>query len=100
MWQVIWEFRVASENREAFERAYGPEGDWAKLFARSSDFRGTTLLRDPAVAGRYLTIDSWTSAEAFEQFQEHHAEEYKALDRKCEELTEYEMKIGRFDSIP
>lgn len=99
MWQIVWEFRVATENREEFERAYGSDGDWAKLFRRSDQYLGATLLRDPAVAGRYLTVDSWTDEEAFEDFKHQFAAEYKALDLRCEELTEYEMKIGGFDRV-
>lgn len=98
MLQIIWEYRVSPENRETFETFYGAEGDWAQLFRRSAEFRGTTLWRDPAVTGRYLTIDSWTEAAAFEQFMEAYGTEYKALDAQCEELTAYEMKIGAFES--
>ena len=97
MWQIIWEFRVSAEHREEFERYYGAEGDWAKLFARSHEFLGTILLRDPAIEGRYLTLDRWTNAGAFAQFQNTFEAEYKELDQRCEALTEYEMKIGAFE---
>jgi quinol monooxygenase YgiN len=99
MWKIIWEFRVTPEHREEFERLYDAEGDWAKLFARSTDFHGTTLLRDPAIPGRYLTIDMWSSTEAFDRFKNSFAAEYKALDNSCESLTEYELKIGSFEAI-
>jgi heme-degrading monooxygenase HmoA len=99
MWQIVWEFRVATESREEFERIYGSEGEWAKLFRRSEHFRGTALLRDPVVAGRYLTIDAWSNAEAFDRFKTEFAADYKALDARCEPLTEYEMKIGGFYSL-
>ncbi len=99
MWQIIWEFRVAEEHRSEFERCYAAEGDWSQLFARSPEFLGTTLLRDPAVPGRYLTLDRWTEAAAFERFQEQYAVEYKALDQHCEFLTEYELKIGAFEPV-
>ena len=99
MWQVLWEFRVAAEHCEEFERLYGAEGDWAQLFARSAEFRGTTLVRDPAVVGRYVTIDTWNDAESFHRFTESFAAEYKALDLRCEEFTAYEIKIGAFESL-
>jgi hypothetical protein len=99
MRQIIWEFRVAVEHRQAFEAFYGSEGEWALLFGRSTEFSGTVLLQDPAVAGRYLTIDSWTEASAFDRFMEAYASEYKALDAQCEELTEYEMKVGAFETL-
>lgn len=99
MWRILWEFRVAPENHALFEQLYGPKGDWAQLFGRSAEFRGTTLLRDPAVSGRYVTIDTWSNAEGFNRFTEDFAAEYKALDLRYEELTEYEMKIGAFESL-
>jgi quinol monooxygenase YgiN len=99
MWQIIWEFRVAPEHREEFEKIYASQGDWAKLFARSAEFRGTTLLRDPVIAGRYLTIDLWSDATALERFKEAFGAEYKVLDAHCEELTEYEIKIGAFGVV-
>ena len=99
MYHALWEFRVAEEHRPAFERLYGPAGDWAKLFARSPDFLGATLLRDRALPGRYLTLDRWKDAGAFDQFLESHAADYKELDSRCEALTDYEMKIGVFESL-
>jgi hypothetical protein len=99
MLQIIWEYRVSQEYWESFEKFYGAEGDWAQLFGRSAEFRGTTLLRDRAVAGRYLTIDSWSEAAAFERFMERYGTEYKMLDVQCEEWTAYEMKVGAFESL-
>jgi hypothetical protein len=99
MFQIVWEFRVAPDHQPEFEKIYGPQGDWTHLFARSPEFRGTQLLRDPAVPGRYLTIDSWQTPAAFDQFKEHFAADYKSLDERCDSLTEYEMKIGSFLNI-
>lgn len=95
----MWEFRVAEEKREEFERAYRANGDWAQLFARAKGFSGTTLLRDPAIAGRYVTLDVWESVEAFDKFKREFADKYKELDLHCEDLTEYEMKIGAFETL-
>ena len=83
MFEIVWEFRVAADKQSEFEEIYAPQGAWAKLFARSPEFRGTHLLRDPAVPGRYLTIDTWSSAAAFEQFKETHSADYKSLDQRC-----------------
>ncbi len=99
MWMILWEFRVAPANYTEFERFYGKDGEWAQLFRQSAEFRGTRLLRDPAVAGRYLTVDSWSEAAAFDRFKEAFSAEYKALDVRCEAFTEYEMKIGAFEDL-
>lgn len=99
MFTTIWEFRVAPEQRAAFESCYGPQGDWAQLFARSAQFRGTILLRDPSVPGRYMTIDNWEDEDGFARFQERFAAEYKSLDARSERLTEYEVRIGHFEAV-
>jgi heme-degrading monooxygenase HmoA len=94
---VIWEFQVNPEAKLAFEQAYGPAGDWARLFSRSPDFRGTELLRDIDRPGRYLTFDHWTSRQALRQFKQAHQADYDALDRQCEALTRNESLLGEFE---
>ncbi|SRR5689334_10578562 len=96
---IVWEFEPKAGKEPEFLRAYGPGGDWAWLFARSPEYRGIELLR-PHQSGerRYLTIDHWTSAGAYDAFRERWHEEYEALDKRCEGLTERETLIGRFDS--
>ena len=96
---VIWEFQVKPEAKLAFEQAYGPEGDWARLFSQSSDYRGTQLLRDSNRSGRYLTLDRWTSREAFHQFKQAHQADYDAFDQRCEAMTDNESLIGEFESL-
>jgi hypothetical protein len=99
MLQIIWEYRVSQEYWESFEKFYGAEGDWAQLFGRSAEFRGTTLLRDRAVAGRYLTIDSWSERPRSSDSWKGMVRKYKMLDVQCEEWTAYEMKVGTFESL-
>lgn len=106
MYVIVWQFQVAGEHEEAFENAYGPRGDWARLFERSSDFQGTELLRaaleeqdedDMARSGRdYLTIDRWTSRDAYVAFNERYAREYQQLDNRFLELCEVEVCLGKF----
>ncbi len=96
---VIWEFQVNTEAKLPFEQAYGPAGDWVRLFSRSSDYRGTQLLRDIDWPGRYLTFDHWTSREALRQFKQTHQADYDALDKQCEALTDNESLLGEFESL-
>lgn len=95
---IVWEFQVKAGREAEFEWRYGPEGDWAQLFRRSPAYRGTDLLRDTADANRYLTLDRWESAAAFEGFKQMNAEQYAAIDREGEALTESERCLGRFDT--
>jgi 8-oxo-dGTP pyrophosphatase MutT (NUDIX family)/quinol monooxygenase YgiN len=97
---IVWEFRVRAGREAEFESAYGPDGDWARLFRRDPAYHGTDLLRDGAVERRYVTIDRWASRAANDAFRERWRAEYEALDRRCEALTEHEAALGRYDSVP
>jgi heme-degrading monooxygenase HmoA len=96
MFVVVWQFEIAEEKVAAFEAAYGPEGAWAQLFRTSPDYRGTELLRDAYIPDSYLTIDRWTSEEAFRAFRKDHDAGYEALDRTCDALTSRETRIGAY----
>jgi heme-degrading monooxygenase HmoA len=94
---IIWQYDVRPEQRERFERIYGPAGDWATLFSSDPMYYGTFLEHDANVPQRYATIDLWASAAAFAAFKERHAAAYAALDGECENLTLSERRIGGFD---
>jgi heme-degrading monooxygenase HmoA len=96
MFVIIWQFEIAEEKVAAFESAYLPQGAWAQLFGASADYLGTELLRDAYIPGAYLTIDRWTSEEAFRAFRKEHDAEYEALDRACDPLTSSEARIGAY----
>lgn len=96
MFVVVWQFEVTEEKIAAFEAAYGAEGAWAQLFRSSPDYRGTELLRDAYIPGGYLTIDRWTSEEAFRAFRRDHDADYEAVDRSCDALTSRETRIGAY----
>ncbi|MBZ5655926.1 MAG: hypothetical protein LAO56_11710 [Acidobacteriia bacterium] len=97
---AIWEFEINPKSRAQFEEIYGPDGAWARLFRQSPDYRGTKLIRDLTHPGRYLTLDSWLSREAFHTFKQVHAAEYAMLDKQCESLTEHEEMVGEFEEAP
>ena len=100
MYIIIWVF-LAKPGREAeFEQAYGPAGMWTSLFTRAQGYLGTELLQDPTRPGRYLTIDRWASAAAYEAFRKQHADAYAAVDQVCEDLTEKEDAWGTWLPLP
>lgn len=92
---LVWRFEVREAERGAFEQAYGPEGAWARLFARSDGFCGTELFR--AEDGSYLTLDVWRTRSDFEAFLAAHRADYEALDRETEALTRCEHRIGDYE---
>ena len=98
----IWRYRVRQSDRERFEAIYRPDGDWARLFDRSASYLGTELLRgedDADGAASYVTIDRWRSGSDWLRFRDEHDEDYRALDRSCEALTDEELEIGDFTQL-
>ena len=85
-------------SAKAFETAYGPEGDWVKLFRKAPGYGGTELLMDVDTTGRYLTIDRWRSREDFWKFREAFRAEYLSLDERFAALTKRETLNGDFQS--
>ena len=98
MFVRTWRYRVDRGIREAFERAYGPDGDWARLFAKGSGFLGTELLgavdRGSGDALAYVTIDRWRDRSDWDAFLADHGEDYRALDERLEHLTLSEEDLG------
>ena len=92
-------FRYEARDPEEFERAFGSNGEWAQFFRQGAGFIGTELLRDLEEPERYLVIDRWESAEAYNAFLEQHREEY--LRRADETRLHYvqELRFGTFENV-
>ena len=99
MIRILWSFRVSAGHEQEFERAYGSGGDWARLFGQAQGYRGTRLLRALAGSGRYLTEDSWESAQDFDRFTAGNRVGYDQLDARCQSLTTDEALIGIFEEL-
>jgi len=93
---VVWEFRVNPRKRRGFERAYGPDGEWATFFRKGKGFLGTELIRDAHDATRYLTLDFWKSRKHYERFKSQNREMYQLIDQRCEAFTTKESEVGQF----
>jgi hypothetical protein len=83
-----------------FGQVYGPKGDWVRLFRQDESYIRTELVRESKGKRTYLTLDYWTSEEAYDAFRARHLDAYRVLDQKCEGLTESEREIGRFVRVP
>ena len=94
MFVTLWEFEVKSGSEELFERTYGADDGWARLFGRDARYRGTRLLRDVGATRVYVTMDSWESRAAYEEFRGKFAAEYEELDRECEGMKQAEKQLG------
>lgn len=92
-------FRYEVREPEAFERAYGPDGEWSQFFRQGQGYIGTELLHDVEEPDRYLVIDRWESADAYNAFLSAHNEEY--LRRADESRFHYvqELRFGTFENV-
>jgi heme-degrading monooxygenase HmoA len=90
-----YEVREAAE----FERVYGPAGDWAQFFGSARGYIGTELLRDVENPSRYLVIDRWESAEAYNTFATEQREEYMRRVDDTRFLYDQELRLGTFENV-
>jgi heme-degrading monooxygenase HmoA len=82
-----------------FERVYGPEGDWARFFRQGRGYVGTELLRDVEAQGRYLVIDRWESADAYNAFVAERRDEYTERVDATRFHYDSELRFGTFESV-
>ncbi|MBU2493977.1 MAG: antibiotic biosynthesis monooxygenase [Bacteroidetes bacterium] len=98
-YMYMWEFHVKESMTSAFEEAYGPNGEWVRLFRKDKNYIRTELHKDINNKGRYVTLDYWTSQEACINFREKYKKEFAEVDEKCELLTLKEISLGSFTII-
>jgi len=92
-------FSYEVRDPAAFEAAYGPEGEWARFFADARGYIGTELLRDVETPGRYLVVDRWDSADAYNAFADDHREEYMRRVDESAFLYDQELRFGTFENV-
>jgi heme-degrading monooxygenase HmoA len=99
MFVALWEYEVKPGDEERFEKAYGPDGDWVRLFRSDTHYYETRLVRDSLRRDVYLTMDFWETRQAYEEFMAGHRPDYEAIDARGEELTVTERRIGWFEMV-
>ncbi len=92
-------FSYEVRDAEAFERVYGADGEWAEFFKQGTGYIGTELLRDVEAPGRYLVIDRWESADAYNAFVADQSEEYMRRVDDTRFLYEQELRFGTFENV-
>jgi heme-degrading monooxygenase HmoA len=92
-------FSYEAREPAEFERVYGPEGEWAEFFRRGTGYVGTELLREPESPGRYLVLDRWESAEAYNAFVEENRAEYMERVDDTRLYYEQELRLGTFENV-
>jgi len=91
-------FSYEVHDAPEFERVYGNDGDWAQFFRQGRGFIGTELLRDVEAPGRYLVIDRWESAGAYNAFVAEHREDYMERVDATRFHYDSELRFGTFES--
>jgi heme-degrading monooxygenase HmoA len=92
-------FSYEVRDPEAFEQAFGADGDWAQFFRLGAGYIGTELLRDVEIPSRYLIIDRWESAEAYNTFATERREEYMSRVDDTRFLYDQELRFGTFQNV-
>jgi heme-degrading monooxygenase HmoA len=92
-------FRYDVRDPEAFEEVYGPNGEWARFFRQGQGFIGTELLRDVEEEDRYIVIDRWESADAYNAFLGAHQEEYLTRGDDSRLYYMQELRLGTFENV-
>jgi hypothetical protein len=87
MFGRVWEYDVPAHQVDAFVAAYGPDGDWSRLFATAAGYAGTRLYRDTAVDTRFVTVDRWVDEASWLRFLADTRAEYEALDARLAVLA-------------
>ncbi len=94
MYIIFWQYKVRADCVSEFEVEYRAEGTWGDFFRKGKGYRRTALFRDSGDPAHFLTIDYWDSEEDFRRFESAHLAEYRTLDRRFEQLTEKETRLG------
>jgi hypothetical protein len=90
----VWRYDVPADLREEFEREYGPDGSWARLFTASPGFVATSLYVEVGSPTHYLTVDRFATHDAWLQFRAQHQEAYEDLGRRLRHLTTAQEELS------
>ncbi len=93
MYLRIWTYEVVPAAADRFVRAYGPDGDWARLFARADGYAGTKLFRSEGSGIRFLTVDRWRDEASWKAFRARWSSAYEALDVALASLTSAQVPL-------
>ena len=99
MYIITWEYHINPDHRAKFEETYAPDGLWAVLFKKGAGYLGTELIQSIEFPDQYVTIDRWTSSEAYDAFLSQWKAEYDRLDAQCDDLTTLERRLGTYQHV-
>jgi heme-degrading monooxygenase HmoA len=94
---LVFSYQV--HDAAEFERVYGTDGEWAEFFRQGRGYIGTELLRDVEAPGRYLVIDRWESADAYNAFVAERQAEYMERVDATRFRYDSELRFGTFETL-
>jgi heme-degrading monooxygenase HmoA len=92
-------FRYEVRDAAGFAEVYGPDGEWATFFRQGAGYIGTELLHDVEEPERYLVIDRWESADAYNAFLAEHQAEYMRRSDEARFHYVQELRFGTFENV-
>ena len=94
---LVFRYEVRDERRS--RPPTGPRATGRRSSGRATGYIGTELLHDVEEPDRYLVIDRWESAEAYNAFLAEHNDEY--MRRADESRFHYvqELRFGTFENV-
>jgi heme-degrading monooxygenase HmoA len=95
---LVFSYEVVGDTAE-FERVFGTDGEWAEFFRRGRGYIGTEFLHDVEASTRYLVIDRWESADAYNAFVAAHREEYMERVDATRFHFDSELRLGTFETL-
>lgn len=93
---MAWQFELAAEARDAFERFYGADGPWTALSRRSRSYLGCSFVRDQIQPTRYLLIEYWSEMVVYEKHHADFSDEVAALEARRDGLCLSVTPLGVF----
>ncbi len=87
-------FRYEARDPEEFEERLRPRRRLGEVLPAGAGYIGTELLRDFDEPGRYLVIDRWESADAYNDFVAEHQAEYMRRSDEARFYYEQELRFG------
>ena len=91
----VWEFLGPVRLRGRVRTALRHQRHLGSAIRTGDGLLETLLLKDDAIAGRYLTVDRWADEEAYQAFRSAYSRQYEQLDQQCAKLTTAETLVGR-----
>jgi len=95
MGKQIWRFQVREGLEDDFVSMN--QNDWPVLFSRSDEYKGTIVGKNTTDPRVYLTMDEWTSKDAFDRFVAANRSDFDKLSERHKRLCDSITNIGFYD---